>query len=393
MKIDRSQDSELGNFKLIPDKGKKLRSFIDFESKLLVVTESPVDTKNLPHLKAIPTQQYIIDTEIGNVLKPSEWREYFNYDKFEIVSEDQKLKEIVQRIHEPERNTDSIKYTLIDNENSETIFTNGTSIAFNDKPRESSIKSYYEQLESQKKFLKSLDLGKYPINNYNKYINEIKEHDLIIQYFSEEEVFELKFEQGRFNLKSSNKPKNIQGWKSIKSKTIKSFKTLDDFWEYLVANTNNLISLFRKQNLWFTKYQLRIKSLPIEKFIIDEHNKLVQNRIVPYATYKDLHNWMNINYNQELEKNVYWQFCSNCRDRVYYNPRYPNHACRKCVNQIRDNKGNELNYRDSHELKYIDSKFKLILKETNEEVKIFINEIEYFASEARFGGIVHQLKE
>lgn len=393
MKIDKNQNSDLGNFKLIPDEGKKLRSFIDYESKLLVVSESPIDTKNLPHAVPIPTQQYVINTNVPSILKPSEWKEYFNYDKYEIISEDGKLKEIVQRIHEPERNTDSIKFSLVDNLKNEKIFSNGTSIAFYDKPRESSIKRYYEQVESRKRYQKSLELGTYPETEYNKHLNEISDGDLIIQYFNNTEVFELKFEKSIFNLKKSEKPTNPEAWKNIESKTFKSFKTLNQFWNYLVSNSNNLFSFLGKQKPWFTKFQLRLKSLPIEKFIINEHNQIVQNDIIPYSIYKDLHNWMNINYNKELETNVYWQFCSNCRKRVRYNPRYPNHACRKCVNQINDENGNKLDYRDTHELKYIDSKFKLILKENKQEVKVFIDKTEYYASEARFGGIVHQLKE
>ena len=61
--------------------------------------------------------------------------------------------------------------------------------------------------------------------------------------------------------------------------------------------------------------------------------------------------------------------------------------------KISDSIGNKLDYRDIHELKYVENKFVLLLKENKREVNIFIDNIEYYASEARFGGIVHQLKE
>lgn len=102
---------------------------------------------------------------------------------------------------------------------------------------------------------------------------------------------------------------------------------------------------------------------------------------------------MNQCWDKSLNRNVYWQFCSNCKERVLYDPRYPKHACRKCVNLIKDENGNELDYRNTHELKYINSEFQVLLKDSNTQVKLFIKSNEYWASEARFGGIVHQKKK
>jgi len=348
MKIDLNQHSEYGNFKLIPDDGMKLYSFIDYDSKLLIVSESPIDTSNLPSqhgIVQIPSTQFVVNTNSRKILSPKEWRTHFNYEIIETTTSDGKLKEIVQRIHEPDNNTDSIVYSLLNLETNEFIYKDGSSVAFQDKPRENSVKRYHESIENRKKYLKSLELGNYPINKHNQYLNELIEGDSIIQYFNDKDVFELNFTKSKFVLLKSSKPKRREEWESIDYEKVKSFNNLIDFWKYL-TKPNQSIFNFNKKNNWYSIYTLRTKSRAIEKFIIQEHNNLVRNKIIPYKRYQDLNNWMNINYNQELERNVFWQFCSNCRERVFYNPRYPNHACRKCVDEIRDSNGSKLDYRD-----------------------------------------------
>lgn len=396
MEIDLSQVSELGDFKLIPDKGKKLSSFIDYESKLLIVTEYPIDNIDIPiehGMRTIPSIKYVVDPHKKKILNASEWRKYFNYNKTEIISSDGKLKEEVQRVHKPDRNTDSLEHRLFDVEKSEPIGEMGYSVAFNDTARQSFIDVHYRSIERGKKHLKALELSEYPEIQYEKHLRELNEGDIVIQYFDDKEVFELKFEHGKFNLKNSSKPTNSYDWDNNDSMTIESFSKLDEFWNHLTTKISKLVSIFNRQKPWFIEYNLRIKSHVIDKFIIKEHNQIVQSRLVPYAEYKRLQGWINTSTNKDLERSVFWQFCSNCRDRVYYNPRYPNHACRKCVKSIIDSEGNKLDYRDTHELEYVNGKEKILLKDTKKEVSIFLKGQEYHASEARFGGIVHQLKE
>lgn len=395
MKIDTNHNSEYGNFTLIPEQGMKLYSFIDYESKLLIVSECPIDTSNLPSehgIVLIPSTQFVVDTSKRKILESNEWKNYFKYETFETTTPDGKLKEIVRRIHEPDKNNDTINFSLFNLETNEFIYKNGSSVAFHEKPRESSIKRYYEFLESQKNYLKSLELGTYPDHKHLTYLNELRDGDIIIQYFTEKEVFELKFNGPNFELYKAPLPVHREQWESLNQVKVTSFNSLFAFWDYLKTQGKSIFG-FMEQSPWYSTYTLRIKSRVIEKFIIEEHNKLVKNEIIPYNSYQELNNWMNLNYNEDLERNLLWQFCSHCRERVFYNPRYPNHACRKCVDKIIDNHGNKLDYRNTHELKYEENKFKLFLKENKNEVRIFIGEIEYFAAEARFGGIVHQLKE
>ena len=52
--------SDYGNFDFKPNAGFELRSFIDFESKLIVVEESPI--KKLPGVPYSP-RQFIVDPQ------------------------------------------------------------------------------------------------------------------------------------------------------------------------------------------------------------------------------------------------------------------------------------------------------------------------------------------
>lgn len=385
MKLIPNQKSEYGKFDLIPEEGHELRSFIDFESKLLIVRESPIDLSNLSPKygwKTIPTKNYIIKPTEQKILTFEEWRKYFSYESIETLSQDEKLKEVVTRIHEKERNTDGYESYLVELETGKKLLTS-SSVAFYERKRTSLIDSYYKSLEEEKRYLKSIEKGTYPEDKYQSYLESLNEGDLIMQYFDERFVYELRFVSGKFQLKKGQRPSNIKEWESLKLTTIIDvFESIEDFWNYFSAEEN-----------WFTRYYLRQNNRVIEKSIISYHNSMVEQGEISYNKHEQLNKWMNECFNKEINRNVYWQFCSNCGDRVYYFPRYPKHACRKCVELIIDEYGNLLDYQNTHELKYGENGDELRLKSNGEVVKIFINDQEYWASEARFGGIVHQKKE
>ena len=385
MKLVPNKESEYGKFDLIPDKGQKLRYFIDFESKLIVVSESPIDISNLPSqhgIRVIPSKTYIVEPNEQKILNFEQWKKYFNYEPVETISEDGKLKEVWVRKHEKERNIDSYEGYLIEIESGKKIINGATSVAFHDKEKTSLIERYYQSIEQRKKYLKSLDKGKYPESKYQSYLNKLNEGELIIQYFDEQIVYELRFNSEKYQLKKGNKPKSREEWDKLKLElVIEDFETIENFWNYLISEQN-----------WFIKYYLRLNNRVIEKSIISTHNQILQNGEISYEAHKKLNDWMNKCFNKEIERNVYWQFCSNCRERVFYFPRYPKHACRKCVKLIKDEFENPLDYQKTHELKYGQNGFELMLKDNGKVVKIFIGMDEYWASEARFGGIVHQKK-
>ncbi len=382
MKLIPNRESEYGKFDLIPDKGQELRWFIDFESELIVVSESPRDISEIPAehgIKVIPTRTYIVEPNEQQILGFEQWRKYFDYDPVETISADGKLKEIWQRKHEKESNTDFYEGYLIEIETGKKLVDDATSIAFYDKKRTSLIESYYQSIERKKQYLKSLEKGTYPEEKYQSYLKSLEEGDLLMQYLDEQFIYELKRHSGQFQLKKGNTPISRAQWDELKLDTLTGeFETLEDFWKYF----------YTKQN-WFVKYHLRTNHRVIEKSIISAHNQMLQQRELSYDEYEKLYKWMTKCFNKELDRNVYWQFCSNCGERVFYFPRYPKHACKNCVSLITDEHGNKLDYQETHEL----FSEKVRLKDSQEEVKIFINDDEYWVSDARFGGVVYQKKE
>ena len=107
-----------GDFELKPEIGWKIsQTFIDYESKLLIVSVSDTDESKWIRTgygsRTIPTKEYKIDLKTLSILQPEEWKKYFNYTKVEITSEDKRYKLISQRIFEPERDSDGYKEELL----------------------------------------------------------------------------------------------------------------------------------------------------------------------------------------------------------------------------------------------------------------------------------------
>ena len=382
MKLIPNHPSKYGKFDLVPDPGQQLRHFIDFESKLLVISETPIDTSHLPSqhgIISITPKTYIIDPAQQKVLSFEEWKEYFSYAPLETFSEDKKLKEIWIRKHEPERNTDAYEGYLIEVETGKKIIDKASSVAFHDKQRTSLIQHYYKSIERRKQYLKSLEKGIYPENKFQDYLANIKEGTIIFQFADEIKVYQLVYHKNQFTLFVGPRPLKWSDWENlVLENKIETFDTIQEFWGQYFTDPK-----------WFMKYGLNKIDRVMEKFVISAHNQLLDQEELSYAEHEKLHSWMNRCFNKELERNVYWQFCSNCRERVFYNPRYPKHACKNCVRQIKDENGNPLDYQETHEL--LGSRLRL--KKSKKELKLFIDQNEYWASEARFGGIVYQKKE
>ena len=370
MKLIPNQESEYGKFDLVPDEGQKLRHFVDFESKLIVVTEFPIDTSGIPFehgFKKIPSKEFIVEPNQQKILTPEEWRNYFNYESIETFSEDGKLKEVWIRKFEKERNSDGYEGYLIEVETGKKIIDGASSVAFRETKGRTLIESYYQSIEQRKEYLKSIEKGEYPVEKHKEYLNEILNNEVIFQFIKENSIFQLK--------------KNNQGFSLYRgevSSRKEDYRSIDEFWKKFSSNVK-----------WFQEVKVSKINRVMEKLIIKSHNQILEQGEISYKEHERLHSWMNKCFNEEIERNAYWQFCSNCRERVFYNPRYPKHACRNCVNLIKDEFGNQLDYQNTHEL--FGSKFRL--KSNQNEIKIFINKDEYWAEEARFGGTVYQKKE
>lgn len=386
MKIIENKKSKHGEFDLVAKDGYKLRTFIDFESKLLIVGESLIDISNIPSYHGytvVPTETFIVDTKEQKILSPKEWKKYFKYDEpIETFSKDGKYKEIWIRVHEEERNRDAYEGYLIEIETGKKLVNKASYMAFRSDNRISLIDEHYQSIERRKKSLDLLKKGKYPKDKYQLYLHQLAENDLVLQYLDDDYTFayELRRVKNKFQLNKGDRPARREDWDYLSMDVlIGEFETIDEFWKKFAT----------KDRKWFLYYYPRQINRVIEKYVISLHNKIVEQEEISYDEHEKLSRWMNRCFNKEINRNVYWQFCSSCKERVLYFPRYPKNACRICKDDIIDEYGNPLNYESTHEL-YGD---KIRLKSNQEEVKIFIGNDEYWASEARFGGIVYQKKE
>lgn len=383
--ILRKRKCEFGDFELVPEAGWKItQTFIDYESGLLVVSESDENKKNWINeggVSRIPNRQYIIDSKKGLLLDHNEWKQYFNYKTIETYSEDGKLKLLTTRVHEPERNTDGIEEKLIHVESGQTLST-AKAVAFRKEKRKTLIDSHYESIESAKKYKKQLALGTYPDDLRARHLQELEFGNQVVEYFDENFAYQLTFDKNQFTLGKAPRPKSLVEWNNYSVEWIKAFNKIDTFWSYLTKLDN-----------WFERVKPRKIHSALHYYIITWHNNFIRQHELSYSCHKALNEWMNQCWDESLNRNVYWQFCAHCKSRVYYFPRYPKYACNKCVDLIKDENGNNLNYRKRHELIFKKGDFHVALKESGKLVKLFIGEDEYNASEARFGGIVHQKSE
>ncbi|MBK9256919.1 MAG: hypothetical protein IPM42_15665 [Saprospiraceae bacterium] len=85
------------------------------------------------------------------------------------------------------------------------------------------------------------------------------------------------------------------------------------------------------------------------------------------------------------------QYCPICKTEVRINPRYPKYVCNDCYALSADKDGRKLLFSNRD----IGGGFIAHYQDSGEEYKshaCFINGIECIANEARFGGIVVQIK-
>jgi hypothetical protein len=145
-KLFRPRKCEYGDFELKPEKGwKLLQTFIDYESKLLVVSVSCEDKSkwrdNGYNGWSIPTKEFKIDLGTLKILEFEGWKKYFNYNQTEFISDDKRYKLVTQRVFESNGNSDGIKEELYEIESGKLI-SSSESIAFRQEKRENLLESF-----------------------------------------------------------------------------------------------------------------------------------------------------------------------------------------------------------------------------------------------------------
>lgn len=236
------------------------------------------------------------------------------------------------------------------------------------------IENYYERIKQHDEYLSTLELGEFPERMYQNYLSELTEGLILIGYLDGSDLFELKSESRKTTL-------------YVNGVFVEAFSSIEGFW-----------SAFSKIDFW-NKYKCKSLHPVLHKFVIASHNQVVKERVLSFHENELLYSWVQLACNDKIKKNVYWQFCSRCRKRVMYFPRYPKRICGECSNlDVFDENGYKLSFSNAgfgggFIAKYYQGE--TLVKETNDEwgKVCFIEGKKYIADEARFGGIVIQMAD
>lgn len=398
---DTNRNCEFANFEFVPKSGWKIsQAFIDFNSGLLVVSESDQNEANWIDTgfgsRIIPNKKYLIDTKTGDILAPEQWMKYFSYETKETISEDRKYKLISTRVHDFEKHSDSIKEELIELISGRTL-ASSTGIAFREEKLENLLESHYREKKEQKERKAKLEALPNLTEFFEKEFKKLKKEDVILNYANSKFIFKLVYNGTSFELFRLRKNYRY-GLKLgiLKHTKIESFATIQDFASKFLNNKN-----------WFLKHSPYNRSKDraepnklLKKFFIEYFNMLREKHDFTFKEYEKIQRWENHFYEHDsIKRSEYKQFCANCKKPVYYNPRYPKYICNDCSSKmITDEDGLELSFSNvgiSGGLSIIYKKDgEVIKKDTNTSKKLcFIDGKRFIAREARFGGIVIQTEK
>ena len=386
---------DYGKFELQPDEGWKISdTFIDFESKLLIVSTSVLDKNQWIDNKynyTIPTKEYKIDLETLEILDFERWKKFFNYERQEILSSDGTLKLIHQRSYEEERDSDGIKEDLYEIATNKVI-ASSDSIAFCERKRQNLLEDHYLRIKEFEDYKKRLDEKLTLEQFYQKYLEQVEPKKAILSYYNAQKTFKLEFDNNQFVLHEANEIPNFEYQKFNFVKTF-SFNKLDDFWLHLTSNEN-----------WYKEFsiymELTKQPFVVSKFIYESFNKIRQSQNFTYSEYDKISNWQRAFWSEEFKPSEIKQWCSNCGDATYYMGRYPKAICSKCYAKDKFSKDGALlefyNLSLSGGLKIVyKNQEGTILKEDDTQIECLciIDNKKFIAQEAKFGGIIIQKKE
>ncbi len=394
MKIDKSTNSKWGAFKLIATKGWKIsQQFIDFESKLLWVSESLIDTSDVKPdkygTKFIPTNSYVIDIYEARILPEEEWRKKFDYSIKEYLIGGTDFKLVEERKPMPNINQDAIEDKLI-NLKDGRIHEQGRGIAFREKKRKNAYERYVERKENEKRRLdkakSQLSLEHFYHDNFLK----LGIDDTILTY-SDKNNFAYKVKvsnQGKIYVQKGGEiPEDYKQRTMIRYSKISEYSSIGEFWR-----------AFASDKYWFEIYRpftdSHIKKLDnniLAYYVIHEGNSIRNSSMIDWRKYKGIREWENLFDLKNMNSSEIIQVCPNCMSKVRFYPRYPAYICRNCVSQLTDKNGRMVAYYNTSisggcEGKYVNS------DEEYDSPICYIGEKKFYATDARFGGIVVQLE-
>lgn len=389
----RHRQCKYGNFKLQPDKDWSISySFIDFESGLLIVSTNDDNENHWENLgyngRRIPSKKYVIDLDNLKILAPKEWSKFFNYESKISYSSDNKFKLTTQRIHHKEDNTDTIQEKLEFIESGH--ISTSESLAFSEQKRENLLEQTIRMIEENQEKKKRLE-NKLTLNEfYLKELNSLNEKDIIFNYIHNDSCYQLSFIANEFILSKEILTTEKNEYNQYDFKFYKEFKNIEDFWNY-----------FSETNSWFIDYSIlslsNNKPHLLAKFIIPFFNQLRKNHLFTFEDYHKINQWQNLIWNDEYRATENKQWCSLCKKEIDYFPRYPKYICNECSSKDKfDINGNLVEFSNLG----ISGGLKITryINQTTEEddsqlmCDCTIENKLFFVHEARFGGIVIQLK-
>ncbi|WP_433830726.1 hypothetical protein [Flavobacterium anhuiense] len=387
-----------GDFEMIPDGSWEFSyAFIDYESKLLIASFSNRDKSTWENFgyngTFIPSKQYIIDLKTLRILEFEDWKHYFDYNKIEIKSEDKKYKLISQRIFDAERNNDTLHEELYDNETGE-LMSRRESVAFSENKSENLLEAHYrhdKEIEEKKRIFDAKpNLSEF----YLLQCEKLNDNDAIIGYYDDNKIYRLTFLNNKFILSRAERIPNCFKDRSVlKFFEAATYSDIDEFWSEFIKDEN-----------WYVKFKVDYayseKALVLAKHVTEYLNEVRKSQKATFKDYETINEWQGKVWSDDYKKTEIKQWCSNCFKNVYYYGRYPKYICHDCSSkEIYDENGN---YLDFFNLGFSGG-FKSVTKNAAGEI---IKEVDteqfcdciidgklFFAQEARFGGIVIQLKE
>lgn len=193
---------------------------------------------------------------------------------------------------------------------------------------------------------------------------------------------------------------NTNAWSEAKMQHVftKKFTSLLEFWNYITASKK-----------WYLEYQADTIT-HIEKyieilapFIVNSTNELRRNMEFSKSEIFDIAQWDNLLFRYKEKSELVLQeslklktFCANCgKEQRGFRQRYPKSICHECSPKITDKDGRSVEFFNSETFGYACQGY---YSGTNPQEKYeldvcYIGEKEFVAEEARFGGIVINLKE
>ncbi len=371
--------SEYGEFDILPDKGCEINTFIDFESKLLIVRENTLEQRNSG--KPYTPKMFILNAKNGSILSRQQYEIYFDYQPQKMKSDDGKWETIIQRKID-ENGTDFIEETITNLETQEKLKP-AIGVAFRQSKYESWIDMYHQEIERRKILESKLTLDQH----FHKCLSALKKDDIILKFCEHKTVYKLIYNGSEFQLFSKIELINRElDWESNFT-LLQYFSSINDFWKFMTNEIDWYIKFTPIDHAFGTDKL-------IAKLIVDFHNNFVYDDFET-ADYRILQKWMNSVYTESIKRSEYKQYCSNCKALTSHNSRYPKHICKNCYELISDSNGRKVEFFNTELMGHgCQGYYKgTEQKERYNSNIVYIDDKEYIAEEAYFGGIVLRKNE